>query len=55
MVDQVEELPTQELAVLRVADKEIRIPIVEDFYTDIDLENKVIVMNLPDGLLDLNV
>lgn len=55
MVDQVEELPTQELAVLRVADKEIRIPIVEDFILDIDLENKVIVMNLPDGLLDLNV
>lgn len=33
--------------------KEIFIPLVDDFITEVDIENKLIIVDLPEGLLDL--
>ena len=34
-------------------DTEFFIPIADDFIVDIDIDNKIMTMNLPEGLLDL--
>lgn len=48
-----EEFPQQLMAVVEVENKEILIPLNEQLISDIDKENKIIVMEIPEGLLDL--
>ena len=35
-------------------DEELMIPAVDDLIVEFDLDNKVMVMDIPQGLLDLN-
>ena len=39
---------------LRGYDAELLVPAVDDLIVEFDLESKLMVMSLPDGLLDLN-
>ena len=48
-----EEFPQQLMAVVEVEKKEILIPLNEQLISDIDKENKIILMAIPEGLLDL--
>ena len=34
-------------------DKQVFIPATDDFITDIDFENKILEMDLPEGILDI--
>ena len=45
--------PQQLMAVILVEDKEVLIPLAEDWIIQIDLDRKLIEMNLPEGLIDL--
>lgn len=48
------EMPHQSLLVIASAEgKEMLIPFVEDFVVELKEEDKLILMNLPEGLLDL--
>ncbi|MCX6276063.1 MAG: ribosome maturation factor RimM [Bacteroidetes bacterium] len=49
----IDEFPQQEIAVCIVKEKEVLIPINNDFIDDIDDENRQILVTLPDGLIDL--
>jgi hypothetical protein len=48
------ELPFQLLAKVQVNNREVLIPLVEDFILDIQENKKVIYLTLPDGLLSIN-
>lgn len=48
-----EEFPQQLMAVVEVESKEILIPLNEQLISDIDKTNKIIIMEIPEGLLDL--
>jgi len=52
-IEQVVEYPQQWMAILPYAGREILIPLHDDLVEDIDTEGKVIRMNLPEGLLEL--
>lgn len=52
-IEDVEELPGQFLIHLTYHGKEIAIPFVEELVTDVDVDNKVLIMELPEGILDL--
>jgi len=43
----------QDLLVIEYAEKKVEIPFVEAFIKKIDFKNKYIVMDLPEGLLDI--
>ena len=47
------EFPQQEMARLAVDEKEVLIPLHQDFIQSINEEQKQVTMNLPEGLLDL--
>jgi len=49
----IDEFPQQEIAVCEVNEKQILIPLNNDFIDEIDDENRQIMMSLPDGLIDL--
>jgi 16S rRNA processing protein RimM len=42
------------ISVISVDNKEILIPFHEDFIISIDPKNKIVIMNLPEGLTDIN-
>lgn len=44
----------QDLMIIERDGKEVLIPFVEDFILEIDDENKRIIVDIPDGLLDMN-
>lgn len=52
-IQAIRELPGQDLAIVSYLDKSISIPLAEELIVEIDLEKKVVVLNLPHGLLDL--
>lgn len=52
-IENIIEYPQQEMAVLHYQKREIMLPMTEGLIDQIDKENKMILMNLPDGLLDL--
>jgi len=52
-VIRVEEFPQQLMAVIRIENKEILIPLSDQLISSIDKDNKMIVMNIPEGLMDL--
>jgi 16S rRNA processing protein RimM len=47
------ELPTQLTAVIEQDKKEILIPLHQDLILSMDMEKRIIFMNLPEGLVDL--
>ena len=53
-VIEVREMPTQDLLVVKYKGEEILIPFVDEFVLDIDEDSKVIHVNIPQSLLDLN-
>ncbi len=53
IIEEIIEYPQQEMAALRFQEKEVLIPMNEQLITKIDTENKVIEMDLPEGLLSL--
>ncbi|MCF8237072.1 MAG: ribosome maturation factor RimM [Saprospiraceae bacterium] len=52
-IDEVIELPTQLTALIQVDNKEVLIPLHENLILDVDLEKRVMTMDLPVGLIDL--
>ena len=54
LIIEVREMPTQDLLVVEHNAKEILIPFVDEFVLGIDEESKVVYVNVPQGLLDLN-
>ena len=54
-VTEIIENPGQRLLNIKTAaGKEILVPLHEDFIINVDKKNKIIVMKLPEGLIDLN-
>lgn len=49
----IESMPEQDIAVVVYKGTEVMIPLVEDLVLEVDNDEKVIVMKLPEGLLDL--
>lgn len=43
----------QDVIVVQSDEKEVMIPFVEEFIIEFNLDEKIIIMDLPDGLLDL--
>ncbi len=52
-IDEVLEMPQQEMAFLRFKGKEVLIPLNEQLIVEVDAVNKKVMMDLPDGLLDV--
>lgn len=52
-IEDIVEYPQQEMAVLTIKEKEILIPLNEQLIESIDDQTKMIVMDLPEGLLNL--
>ena len=52
-VIRVEEFPQQLMAVISIDNKEILIPLSDQLISAIDKENKIISMQIPEGLLEL--
>ena len=44
----------QNLLIVKTKKKEIMIPLVNNFIINLDKKNKIITVDLPDGLIDLN-
>jgi 16S rRNA processing protein RimM len=53
MIELIEEFPQQEMATVNCAEKTILIPLLEQWITSVDKSAKVIIMSLPEGLLDM--
>ncbi|MDA9555347.1 ribosome maturation factor RimM [Pelobium sp.] len=53
IIDDVKEYPQQFLATINYKGNEVLIPLNEAFITEIDIANKKISFDLPEGLLDL--
>ncbi len=47
----VEEYPHQEMAVLDIGGEEVLMPMVEEYFLGIDEEGKMLVVDLPEGLI----
>jgi 16S rRNA processing protein RimM len=55
VVEKIMSLPMQYMLVIRTGDKrEQLLPLNEDWIISLDREGKVITMDLPDGILDIN-
>jgi len=52
-IERVEEYPQQEMAIVIYNEKEIMIPLNDHFITKIDNDAKVVLVDLPEGLLNL--
>ncbi len=50
---EIHEFPQQEMAEVHFNNKEILIPLNKSLISSVDMENQKIIMQLPDGLLDL--
>ena len=53
IIDEVVEMPEQFMAFLSYQEKEVMVPLNEFFIQDIDPENKIILMELPDGIFNI--
>jgi 16S rRNA processing protein RimM len=53
IIRDIEEFPQQEMAMLTFKNKEVMIPLHPHFIKKLDVENKTIWMELPEGILDL--
>lgn len=50
-IDRIEEYPQQLMAILNIGDREILIPIHPDLIIDLNLDDKKVIMKLPEGLI----
>ena len=53
IIEEVIENPGQILLIIKNAEKEILVPLVDEFIVQVIKKKKEIILNLPDGLLDL--
>ena len=53
LIDEIQEFPQQEMAVVHYQGKEIFIPLHRNLIASIDESGKKITLNLPEGILDL--
>jgi 16S rRNA processing protein RimM len=53
VIKAIEEYPQQLIATLMIKEKEVLIPLNEDFLEQVDDEEKKIFLNLPEGLINL--
>lgn len=51
-IDEVLEMPQQEMAFLKYKGREVLVPLNEQFIQSVDQENRRVMVDLPDGLLD---
>ena len=51
-IDEVLEMPQQEMAFLKYKNREVLVPLNEQFISSVDDKNKRVMVDLPDGLLD---
>lgn len=49
----IDEYPSQIMATVADGDASFLMPIVEDFIHDVDVDHKIITVDLPEGLMDL--
>ena len=52
IIDEVLEMPQQEMAFLKYKGREVLVPLNEQFIHAVDEENRRVLVDLPDGLLD---
>lgn len=52
IIDEVLEMPQQEMAFLKYKDREVLVPLNDQFIKSIDQQNRCVMVDLPDGLLD---
>ena len=52
-IDEVLEMPQQEMAFLKFKGKEVLIPLNEQLILEVDEKNRLVHMDLPEGLLDV--
>jgi 16S rRNA processing protein RimM len=52
-IEEVVEFPQQEMAYVTYKNKTLLLPLHPNFVVEVDRENKILTMNLPEGLLDL--
>jgi 16S rRNA processing protein RimM len=53
VLEAIQELPHQTMLVCHYKGKEVLIPAVDDFIMDIDSRKKTVLMNLPEGFLEI--
>ena len=53
LIEDVREYPQQFLASIQYQEKEVLIPLNEAFIVEIDKTKKLLILDLPDGLLEL--
>ena len=53
VIDEVLEMPQQEMAFLKYKNREVLIPLNEQLITSIDEKGKTVLMDLPEGLLEM--
>ena len=53
LIIEIQQFPQQEMAIVIFNDREIMIPLNDNFILDVDSEQKIVNMELPDGLLGL--
>ena len=54
LIDSIDDRSSQALFVIKTEDSEILIPMIDDFIQKIDRENKEILVNTPEGLIEMN-
>ena len=52
IIDEVLEMPQQEMAFLKYKERDVLVPLNEQFIQSIDEANRQVMVDLPDGLLD---
>jgi len=53
-IDYIDKSSAQELVYINSDSDELIFPLIDEFIVSIDLENKTVTTNLPEGLLDIN-
>jgi len=54
LIDYIDKSSAQELVYIENNDEELIFPLIDEFVVSIDLENKTMTTDLPEGLLDIN-
>ena len=52
-IDEVLEMPQQEMAFLKFKGREVLIPLNEELIVSVDEKNRTVLMDLPEGLLEM--
>lgn len=52
-INEVREMPAHDMAIATFNNQEVMIPLAEELIESVDYENRIITMNLPQGILEL--